>query len=115
MSNGNLTPDRLTVLLISATLLAAAAGVPTRAQQPPANTPTFSRDVAPILYKQCVSCHRPGEIAPMSLLTYEQARPYARAIANAVATRTLPSWHAEAPAGTFGHERLLSDEERQTL
>ena len=46
--------------------------------------PTFSKDVAPILYKHCVSCHRPGEIAPMSLLTYEQARPYAKAIANAI-------------------------------
>jgi hypothetical protein len=103
------------VFLTSAALLAASLGVPVRAQQPAASTPTFSRDVAPILYKQCVSCHRPGEAAPMSLLTYEQARPYARAIANAVTNRTMPPWHADAPAGTFHDERVLTEAERQTL
>ena len=51
----------------------------------------------------------------MSLLTYEQARPYAKAIANAVTNRTMPPWHAEAPAGTFHNERALSDRERETL
>ena len=88
---------------------------PDQAQQPAATAPTFSKDVAPILYKHCVSCHRPGEIAPMSLLTYEQARPYAKAIANAVTNRTMPPWHADAPAGTFHNERALTDRERQTL
>src|SRR5688500_18463665 len=108
--------DTIAALAASATMLAAVAGGPASAQQQPAgNVPTFSTDVAPIVYKHCVSCHRPGEIAPMSLLTYEQARPYARAIANAVTNRTMPPWHAEAPAGTFHNERLLSDAERQTL
>ena len=107
--------NKLAVLLASAPLLAALAWVPTEAQQPAANTPTFSKDVAPILYKHCVSCHRPGEAAPMSLITHEQARPYARAIANAVTNRTMPPWHADAPAGTFHNERILSDPERQTL
>jgi hypothetical protein len=51
----------------------------------------------------------------MSLLTYEQARPYARAIANAVTNRTMPPWHADAPAGTFHNERSLTDRERETL
>ena len=102
------------VLLASAALLAALAGARTEAQQA-TTAPTFTRDVAPILYKNCVSCHRPGEAAPMSLLTYEQARPYARAIANAVTNRTMPPWHADAPAGTFHNERLLSDAERQLL
>ena len=51
----------------------------------------------------------------MSLLTYEQARPYAKAIANAVTNRTMPPWHADAPAGTFHNERSLTDRERQTL
>src|SRR5687767_2458989 len=108
--------DTIAALAASATMLAAAAGGPASAQQQPAaNVATFSTDVAPIVYKHCVSCHRPGEIAPMSLLTYEQARPYARAIANAVMNRTMPPWHAEAPAGTFHNERHLSDVERQTL
>ncbi|MGE3705176.1 MAG: hypothetical protein AB7I13_07880, partial [Vicinamibacterales bacterium] len=46
--------------------------------------PTFTRDVAPILYAHCVECHRPGEVAPMSLLTYQEARPWARSIAQRV-------------------------------
>jgi hypothetical protein len=107
--------NRLVALLASAPLLAMLALVPTKAQQPVASLPTFSRDVAPILYKNCVSCHRPGEAAPMSLLTYEQARPYAKAIANAVTNRTMPPWHTDAPAGTFHNERVLSDAERTTL
>ena len=78
-------------------------------------TPTFSKDVAPIFFKHCVSCHRPGDIAPMSLLTYEQSRPYARAILNAVSKRTMPPWHADAPAGTFLNERILTDAERETI
>jgi hypothetical protein len=107
--------DKIAVLAASAATLLAVAGGPARAQQAADNVPTFSRDVAPILYKQCVSCHRPGEIAPMSLLTYEQARPYAKAIANAVANRTMPPWHADAPAGTFHNERALTDRERDVL
>src|SRR5262245_30621233 len=47
-------------------------------------TPTFSKDVAPILYRNCVTCHRPGEMAPMSLLTYQQVRPFARSIRDRV-------------------------------
>jgi hypothetical protein len=108
-------PHKLTAFWISAGLLAIATGTLTTAQQPAAPTPTFSKDVAPILYKQCVSCHRPGEIGRMSLLTYEQARPYAKAIANAVTNRTMPPWHADAPAGTFHNERVLNDGERATL
>jgi len=106
-------PTKLVV--VSVILLAALAGVRAQTQQSSATPPTFSKDVAPILYKQCVSCHRPGEIGRMSLLTYEQARPYAKAIANAVTNRTMPPWHADAPAGTFHNERALSDLERATL
>src|SRR5215218_7118129 len=109
---------RFPVFLVSVVLIALASARG-EGQQPAgeltANAPTFSKHVAPIIYRHCVSCHRPGEAAPMSLLTYEQARPYARAIARAVANHTMPPWHAEAPAGTFHNERLLSEEERQTL
>jgi mono/diheme cytochrome c family protein len=105
------------ILIVTfASLTAAIADVPAEAQQPAGTAaPTFSKHVAPILFRHCVSCHRPGEAAPMPLLTYEQARPYAKAIANAVANRTMPPWHADAPAGTFHNERLLTDAERQTL
>jgi hypothetical protein len=101
--------------------LAALAGVPLAAAlgaaaPPPApRVPTFAKDVAPILYKNCTTCHRPGEIAPMSLLTYEDARPYARAIRDEVGEGHMPPWHADAPPGTFENERRLSDADRQTL
>ena len=60
--------------------------------------PTFTRDVAPILHARCVSCHRAGEVAPMALLTYEDARPWARSIKNKVVSRQMPPWMAE-PGG----------------
>src|SRR5262249_31374621 len=68
-----------------------------------------------ILYKNCAGCHRPGEIAPMSLLTYEEVRPWARAIREQVAQGTMPPWHAAAPRGTFSNDRRLSDQERDTV
>jgi hypothetical protein len=77
--------------------------------------PTFNKDVAPIVFKNCAGCHRPGEIAPMSLLTYEDARPWAKAIRDEVSDRNMPPWHADAPRGTFHNERYLTDAERQTL
>ena len=70
--------------------------------------PTFSRDVAPIFYSKCVSCHRRGEIAPMSLLSYEAARPWARAIKTRVAAREMPPWPAAPPYGRFRNEHLLT-------
>lgn len=84
-------------------------------RQSSAGSPTFSRDVAPILYQNCVACHRPGEVAPMPLLSYEQARPWARAIAEKVAGGNMPPWHAEAPPGTFLNERRLSSADRNTI
>ena len=80
-----------------------------------ASTPTFSADVAPILFKHCASCHRPGEIAPMSLLTYETTRPWARSIREQVASGQMPPWHATQPPGTFANDRRLSEQERNTL
>jgi hypothetical protein len=88
-------------------------GVAALAQAPA--TPTFSKDVAPILYKNCVSCHQPGNIAPMSLLTYDQARPYARSIKARVEAGTMPPWHAVAPVGTFSNDRRLTDAEKDTI
>jgi hypothetical protein len=83
--------------------------------QQSAPTPTFSKDVAPILFKNCASCHRPGEIAPMSLLTYDDARPYARAIRTKVTKGDMPPWHADAPAGVFLNDRRLSDADKDLL
>src|SRR5204862_1122355 len=80
-----------------------------------AATPTYSKDVAPILYKNCASCHRPGDIAPMSLLNYAQTRPWAKAIREQVATGQMPPWHATQAHGTFANDRRLSDQEKETV
>src|SRR5688500_10103474 len=77
--------------------------------------PTFSKHVAPILYANCTPCHRPGEIAPMSLMTYEDARPWAKAIRDEVSEGHMPPWHADARRGTFLNERRLSDGDKATL
>lgn len=76
---------------------------------------TFNKDVLPILEKNCQSCHRPGEVAPMSLLTYQDARPWAKAIKNAVLTRKMPPWFAEETYRHFANDRTLSAADIATL
>ena len=97
-----------------AVLAAAAASVPMSAQAPAA-APTFSKDVAPILYENCTNCHRPGEIAPMSLLTFKDARPWAKSIATQVAKGSMPPWHADPSHGEFLNDRRLSEKDKATL
>ena len=82
------------------------------AQEPGA---TFYRDVAPILQERCQSCHRAGEIGPMPLGTYTEVRPFAKAITNAVVTRKMPPWFAEASVGRFHNDPSLSQREIDTL
>ena len=76
---------------------------------------TFDKDVLPILQKQCQSCHRPGEVAPMSFLSYQETRPWAKAIKSAVLTKKMPPWFADPAYGHFSNARILSDAERNTL
>jgi hypothetical protein len=78
-------------------------------------TPTFTKDVAPIIYKNCASCHRPGDIGPMPLLTYSQTRPWAASIREKVSTGLMPPWHSTDPHGTFSNDRRLTDADKQTL
>jgi hypothetical protein len=82
---------------------------------PTGDVPTFAKDVAPILYRNCTGCHRPGEIAPMSLLTYDDARPWAKAMRDEVSEGHMPPWHADAPKGTFHNERILTAAEKDTI
>ena len=79
------------------------------------SVPTFSKDVAPILYKNCVTCHRPGEIAPMPLLTYTDAKTYRAEIIDEVGQGHMPPWHANAEPGTFTNERHLSAADKDTI
>jgi hypothetical protein len=76
---------------------------------------TFNKDVLPILQKNCQACHRPGEIAPMSFLTYKEVRPWAKAIKDAVLSRKMPPWFAETGYAHFANDRTLNDSAIKTL
>ncbi|MBZ5608620.1 MAG: thiol-disulfide isomerase [Acidobacteriia bacterium] len=76
---------------------------------------TFYKDVLPVLQKNCQTCHRPGEAAPMSLLTYDEARPWAKSIKQAVVTKKMPPWFADAHFGKFSNDRTLAQADVDTL
>ena len=76
---------------------------------------TFTKDVAPILLNRCVECHRPGEVAPMSLLTYQDVRPWAKSIKEKVLERGMPPWFADPQYGEFENDRRLPQKEIDTL
>ena len=99
---------RFKALLVAAVLLAATAAAAVE-------TPTFSRDVAPILFEKCVQCHRPNQAAPMSLLSYREARPWARGMARAVENRDMPPWSAESEHVVFRNDLSLSPEQIATI
>src|SRR6266581_3634291 len=87
-----------------AALLVLVLGCPAAVS---AAAPTFTKDVAPILYASCIACHRPGEIAPMSLVSYDEARPWARSIKTKVESRQMPPWFADPAHGQFANDRSL--------
>jgi hypothetical protein len=76
---------------------------------------SFAEDVAPIFFQRCVECHRPNAVAPMSLLTYKEARPWAKSIRKAVATREMPPWDADPEIGHFKNDISLTQEEIDTI
>ncbi|MBZ5674035.1 MAG: thiol-disulfide isomerase [Acidobacteriia bacterium] len=96
---------RTGILFLSVLATAAAADSPV----------TFHKDVLPILQKNCQSCHRPGQIAPMSFLTYESTRPWAKAMKTAVATKKMPPWFADPQFGHFSNDRALKSNEIETI
>ncbi len=87
----------------AADISAAAAGV------------TFTKDVAPILYASCVECHRPTGVAPMSLLSYKEVRPWARSVRERVVDRSMPPWFADAKHGEFSNNPSLSQAQIETI
>src|SRR3954470_21644655 len=76
---------------------------------------TFNKDVLPILQDKCQGCHRPGQVAPMSFLTYREARPWAKAMKAAVASKKMPPWFADSNYGHFANDRSLKQQEIDTL
>jgi mono/diheme cytochrome c family protein len=82
---------------------------------PSASRVTFYRNIAPIVYKNCAPCHRPGESAPFSLLTYEDVKRHATQIASVTKQRYMPPWLPEAGHGEFEEERRLTDAQIQLI
>jgi hypothetical protein len=105
-------------VLLSSVAMVLFAVAALLAQEPApraAGGPTFYRDVLPILQQHCQACHRPGEIAPMPLVTYDQTRPFARAIAEDARNRKMPPWFADPRVGHFSNDPSLSAQEISTL
>jgi hypothetical protein len=125
MRNASFAPSLLSVsrlavkpllafgLLAGFATLTAAADVADKAAKPV----TFSKDVAPILQEKCQECHHAGSMAPMSLVTYDETRPWARAIRQRVITRQMPPWHIDRSVGVqkFKNDMSLSDEQINTI
>jgi hypothetical protein len=100
-------------VLISSLTLGGAAASDTSPASP--GRVTFYKDVLPILQTNCQNCHRPGEIAPWSFLTYEETRPLAAAIKLAVLTKKMPPWYADPQYGHFSNVRQLTPQQVRTL
>jgi predicted CXXCH cytochrome family protein len=92
--------------LLGATV-ALAVAVPDR--------PTFTRDVLPIMQRSCQTCHRPNMSTPMSLLTYDEVRPWARSIKQQVEARVMPPWFADRTVGVYRDDPSLSETEIATV
>src|SRR5882672_7484808 len=102
-----------TLLAVAAMSAIGHAADPT----PTAGPTTFTKDVAPILQEKCQQCHQPNSIAPMSLISYEDARPWARSIKQRVITRQMPPWHIDPSVGVhdFKNDMSLSDAQIDTI
>ena len=104
-------PAATGVALALVTLVSGSLGTAAAVQ----SEVTFTRDVAPILYDSCVSCHRPGELAPMALRTYDEVRPWARGIKDKVVSGEMPPWFADARPGHFKNDSRLMQDEIDTI
>ena len=100
-------------LILSRILTLAGAGAALAGEAE--GVPTFTKDIAPIFFDNCVSCHRPNHLAPMSLMTYEDSRPWARAVKMKVESREMPPWGAAAGHQTYANDASLSTEEISTI
>src|SRR5262249_20467329 len=102
------------VLLTAMTALGTEISSPTVSSDQ-APLATFNKDVLPILQKNCQGCHRPGGVAPMSFLTYESTRPWAKAIKTAVLSKEMPPWFADPHYGEFRNAPKLTASDINTL
>src|SRR5215468_5781215 len=102
---------------VLALAFSAVTVLPTIATAAGVANPTFTKDIAPIFQQKCETCHRPDSMAPMSLKTYEEARPWARSIRTRVESRQMPPWHIDKTVGIqhFKNDRSLSDDQLATV
>ena len=119
LNPGNSSASAIRIAAVFVVLFAAVPalrrGPKVYARPSESSAPTFYRDILPILQDHCQSCHRPGEIGAMPLITYAQTRPFARAIANAVAKKSMPPWFADPTVGHFSNDPSLTAQEIATL
>jgi hypothetical protein len=113
----NVLPSAALIAIVFVLSLSATPSARQRAAMSGAagNSPSFYRDVLPILEQRCQGCHRVGEIGPMPLVTYDEARANARLIATIVAARKMPPWFADAQVGHFSNDPSLTQREIATL
>ena len=104
-----------TVSILGAIGLAVCLSASAPQKTGEASTPSFYKDVLPILQDHCQSCHRVGEVAPMPLVSYEQTRPWAGAMAHAVEMKMMPPWFADPRYGHFSNDASLSDQQIATI
>src|SRR5262249_49973706 len=103
------------IFALAGTSLTRASGGAGHNAVPSDRAVTFTKDVAPIFFAECSQCHRPNDLAPMSLLTYKDARPWARSIKEKVVKHEMPPWHADPRYGDFSNDRRLSKEQIDTI
>jgi len=108
---------RTGVLTLGASFIVSGLAIAAPADGDTSKPVTFSTDVAPIFQAKCQECHQPNSIAPMSLITYQDARPWARSIKERVATRQMPPWHIDRSVGVqkFKNDMSLSDDQVDTI
>jgi len=108
---------RTGVLTLAASFIVSGLAIAAPADRDASKPVTFSTDVAPIFQAKCQECHQPNSIAPMSLITYQDARPWARSIKERVATRQMPPWHIDRSVGVqkFKNDMSLSDDQVDTI
>lgn len=102
---------RLMVFILVMCVVAGIVSISRCGYSGSAAVPTFSREIAPIFMKNCMGCHRPGEIAPMSFTNYKEVRPWAKSIREKVARREMPPWHADPAHGEWANDRRMSQRE----
>jgi mono/diheme cytochrome c family protein len=105
----------ITLCLAVGLIFIASGSADNTSKKSAAKNATFSKDIAPIFFKNCAECHRAGEGAPFSVMSYKELRPWAKSIREKVANRTMPPWHADPHFGQFQNNRTLSQSEIELI